>query len=302
MVGTIINVVAVLIGATLGMLLGDRLSPKLRATAMDGLGLVVLVIGLQSALTTHNVLIVLASVVVGGAVGARLDIEAGIEALGQHLEKRFAPATDQATSRFSKGFLTASLVFCVGPMTILGSIQDGLTGDFRTLAVKSLLDFFAAVAFASTLGIGVMFSALTVLLYQGGLTLLASGTREWLTDPMIREMSAVGGVLIMGIGVRLLELKPVAVGNLLPGYCFSTASSTHCRRLVGYAAPEQRIPLIQATRPCMCAFRVPTLLDPRSWIAPVQVRHENPECRCGSASGSGGVLPLFARSGLLQPG
>jgi uncharacterized protein len=215
-VGTIINVVAVLIGATLGMLLGDRLSPKLRATAMDGLGLVVLVIGLQSALTTHNVLIVLTSVVVGGAVGARLDIEAGIEALGQHLEKRFAPATDQGTSRFSKGFLTASLVFCVGPMTILGSIQDGLTGDFRTLAVKSLLDFFAAVAFASTLGIGVMFSALTVLLYQGGLTLLASGTREWLTDPMIREMSAVGGVLIMGIGVRLLELKPVAVGNLLP--------------------------------------------------------------------------------------
>jgi uncharacterized membrane protein YqgA involved in biofilm formation len=215
-IGTIINVVAVVLGGTLGTLLGDRLDPRLRATAMDGLGLVVLVIGLQSALGTQNVLIVLASVVLGGAIGARLGIEDRLEALGRYFEKRFAPAEDRTASRFSKGFLTASLVFCVGPMTILGSIQDGLTGDFRTLAVKSLLDFFAGVAFASTLGIGVVFSAITVLLYQGGLTLLAASVRDWLTEPMIREMSAAGGVLIMGIGLRLLELKPVAVGNLLP--------------------------------------------------------------------------------------
>ena len=216
MIGTIINVAAVIIGGTVGTLLGDRLDPRLRSTAMDGLGLVVLVIGLQSALGTQNVLIVLASIVVGGAVGARLGIEDRLEALGRYLEKRFTSADDRASSRFSKGFLTASLVFCVGPMTILGSIQDGLTGDFRTLAVKSLLDFFAGIAFASTLGPGVIFSAVTVLLYQGGLTLLAAGVRDWLTEPMIREMSAAGGVLIMGIGVRLLELKPVPVGNLLP--------------------------------------------------------------------------------------
>jgi uncharacterized membrane protein YqgA involved in biofilm formation len=215
-IGTIINVVAVILGGTLGTLLGHRLDPRLRSTAMDGLGLVVLVVGLQSALGTQNVLIVLASVVLGGAVGARLGIEDRLEGLGHFLEKRFASAEDRSSSRFSKGFLTASLVFCVGPMTILGSIQDGLTGDFRTLAVKSLLDFFAGVAFASTLGIGVVFSAVTVLLYQGGLTLLAASVREWLTEPMIREMSAAGGVLIMGIGLRLLELKPVPVGNLLP--------------------------------------------------------------------------------------
>jgi uncharacterized membrane protein YqgA involved in biofilm formation len=206
-IGTIINVVAVVIGGSLGTVLGDRLDPRLRATAMDGLGL---------ALGTHNVLIVLASVVVGGAIGARLGIEDRLEAFGQQLEKRFASQSDRTASRFSRGFLTASLVFCVGPMTILGSIQDGLTGDFRTLAVKSLLDFFAGIAFASTLGVGVVFSACTVLLYQGGLTLLAASVRDWLTDPMIREMSATGGVLIIGIGLRLLELKAVAVGNLLP--------------------------------------------------------------------------------------
>lgn len=223
MIGTIINVCAVVVGGVIGAVLGDRLDSRLRATAMDGLGLVVLVIGLQSALGTHNVLIVLASVVLGGAIGARLGIEDRLEALGRYLERRFAPASDRETSRFSRGFLTASLVFCVGPMTILGSIQDGLTGDFRTLAVKSLLDFFSGIAFASTLGIGVVFSAVTVLLYQGGLSLLASHAREWLTEPMIREMSAAGGVLIMGIGVRLLDLKPVAVGNLLPAVLLAPA-------------------------------------------------------------------------------
>lgn len=216
MIGTILNVGAVVLGGVIGTVLGDRLDSRLRATAMDGLGLVVLVIGLQSALGTHNVLIVLASVVLGGAIGTRLGIEARLEALGRYLERRCAPASDQRSSRFSKGFLTASLVFCVGPMTILGSIQDGLTGDFRTLAIKSLLDFFSGIAFSSTLGIGVVFSAVTVLLYQGGLTLLASYAREWLSDAMVREMSAAGGVLIMGIGLRLLELKPVAVGNMLP--------------------------------------------------------------------------------------
>jgi uncharacterized protein len=216
MIGTIINVIAVVIGGCLGALLGDRLHPRLRSTAMDGLGLVVIVIGLQSALGTHNVLIVLASVVLGGAIGACLRIEDGLEAVGRRLEARFATRADRDNSKFSRGFLTASLVFCVGPMTVLGSIQDGLTGDFRTLAVKSLLDFFAGIAFASTLGFGVVFSAITVLLYQGGLTLLAASVREWLSEPMIREMSAAGGVLIMGIGLRLLELKPVAIGNLLP--------------------------------------------------------------------------------------
>jgi uncharacterized membrane protein YqgA involved in biofilm formation len=155
-------------------------------------------------------------VVIGGVVGAGLGIEDKLEELGRNLEKRFASAEDRASSRFSRGFLTASLVFCVGPMTILGSIQDGLSGDFRTLAVKSLLDFFASIAFASTLGAGVIFSAVTVLVYQGTLTLLAASIRDLLTEPMIREMSATGGVLIMGIGLRLLELRAVPVGNLLP--------------------------------------------------------------------------------------
>ncbi|MFN0074689.1 MAG: DUF554 domain-containing protein [Chloroflexota bacterium] len=215
-IGTFINVIAVVIGGTLGTILGDRLPPRMRSTAMDGLGLVVLVIGLQSALTTQNVLIILASVVLGGALGSGLGVEDRLDACSRWIERRFAPTSDRASSRFSQGFMSASLVFCVGPMTILGSIQDGLTGDFRTLAVKSLLDFFAGIAFSSTLGIGVVFSAVTVLVYQGALTLLASVARDWLSEPMVREMTAAGGILIMGIGLRLLEVKPVPVGNLLP--------------------------------------------------------------------------------------
>ncbi len=219
MTGTILNVLTVVIGGTLGTFLGARLPEKMRETVMHGLGLMTLMIGMQMAMTTRNILIVLASILFGGVIGEMIGVQAWLDAIGKKLEDRFARGGQ--TGKFTRGFVTASLIFCVGPMTILGSIQDGLIGDYQLLAIKSTLDGFAALAFASTLGMGVAFSALTVFVMQGGISVaamllgsaLGSITRE---TPWVIEMTATGGVLIMGIALVLLELKQVRLGNLLP--------------------------------------------------------------------------------------
>lgn len=219
MTGTLLNVLTVIIGGVLGARLGARLPEKMRETVMHGLGLMTLVIGMQMAIGTRNILIVLASILFGGIVGEILGVQARLDALGRYLEERFARGERAGT--FTRGFVTASLVFCVGPMTILGSIQDGLIGDYTLLAIKSMLDGFAGLAFASTLGIGVAFSALTVFVVQGGISVAAMLFGSALgsvarTTPWVIEMTATGGVLIMGIGLILLDLKQVRVGNLLP--------------------------------------------------------------------------------------
>lgn len=217
--GTIINILAVLVGGGLGVWFGGRLPARVRETVVNGLGLFVLVIGFQMTLKSNNLLIVLGSVLAGGILGEWLDLDAGL--------RKFAETLEQLASRwqkgnanaelFIKGFITASLVFCVGPLTVLGSIQDGLSGDYSLLAIKSVMDGFAALAFASTLGIGVLFSVITIAVYQGGLTVMASQAQSWLTDPMIAELTATGGLLILGIGVSsLLELRHIRVSNFLP--------------------------------------------------------------------------------------
>lgn len=242
MTGTLLNVATVVLGAGIGTLLGHRLPDRIRSTAMQALGLVVLFIGVQTTLKTQHVLILLASLVLGGIVGASLRIEDSLERLGKWLDRRVGGSSDPGAAeqrpgrdgpRLSTAFVTSSLVFCVGPMTILGSIQDGLTGDFSMLAVKSLLDFFAAIAFASTLGPGVYFSALTVLVYQGGLTLSAALARAVLTEPMVAEMTAAGGLLILGIGLRLLEIRRLAVADLLPALVVAPALTALADRLFG---------------------------------------------------------------------
>jgi len=222
--GTLINVCTVLIGGASGLFLGSRLPARVRGTIMDGLGLLTLVIGIQLALETNNIIVVLGSLLVGGIIGELLDIEDGIDRLGQWLERKTGAVSrpagseeeQKSGSRFSYAFLMASLLFCVGPMTILGSIQDGLSGDYTLLAVKSVMDGFAALAFASTLGSGVLFSALTVLVYQGALTLGASWASSVLSDSMTAEMTATGGVLMLALGLGLLEIKRIRTGNLLP--------------------------------------------------------------------------------------
>jgi uncharacterized membrane protein YqgA involved in biofilm formation len=232
MTGTLINVVAVIVAGVAGTFLGSRMPKRIRETIMHGLGLITIVIGLHLSLETDNVLIVLGALLVGGIVGEVLHIERRIDSLGLWLERRTAgrgatagaderPATapgasEPQSSRFSHAFLTASLVYCVGPLTVLGSIQDGLTGDYSLLAIKSTLDFFAGLAFASTLGPGVIAAALTVLVYQGALSLGAGWASNTLTDPMIAEMTAAGGVLMLALGLGLLEVKRIRTGNLLP--------------------------------------------------------------------------------------
>jgi len=249
MTGTLINAVAVLIGGSLGLLFGARLPEKLKTTVIIGMGLFTAALGVQMFLRTENPLIVLGSIIIGVLLGEWWRIEERLQRVGEYLERRFARANrelstedsefpapmpaqvapvgrtegDAVQSSFVRGFLIASLLFCVGPLTILGSIQDGLTGDYTLLAVKSVLDGFAALAFASTLGVGVLFSVLTILVYQGGISLLAG----WMTagldpqaiaaNPMVTQMTAVGGVILLGLAISsLLELKRIRVGNFLP--------------------------------------------------------------------------------------
>lgn len=224
MTGTIINIITVLIGGTLGLLFGARLPERLKGTVIAGMGLFTAAIGIQMFLGTENPLIVLGALLIGALLGEWWKIEDGLQNLGRVLEERFmrdpepASASGAGTStNFVRGFLTASLLFCVGPMTILGSIQDGLTGNYELLAVKSVLDGFAALAFASTLGVGVLFSTLVILVFQGGISLLAVQLNALVTTPMLNEMTATGGVILMGLAISsLLEIKKIRTGNFLP--------------------------------------------------------------------------------------
>ncbi|MEY2818474.1 MAG: hypothetical protein RL275_1937 [Chloroflexota bacterium] len=218
MTGTIINVVAILIGGTIGLLFGSRIPERFKTTIIAGMGLFTTGMGVQMFLKSENQLIVLGAMIIGTIFGEWLGIEERLQEFGLALEKRFSSDSESGTgSRFVRGFMVASLLFCIGPMAILGSIQDGLTGDYSLLAVKSTLDGFASIAFASTMGIGVMFSSIIILFYQGGISLLAEGLSTIISDPMMNEMTATGGVLLMGVAVsNLLELKKIRVGNFLP--------------------------------------------------------------------------------------
>lgn len=224
MTGTIINVTAIIVGGALGVVLGGRLPERLRQTVMSGLGLFVFAIGLQMFLNTKNSLVVLGSLVIGILLGEWWQIEEGIRRLGVWLERRVMPQNnngeaDQAARQdhFVRGFFTASLLFCVGPIAILGALQDGLKGDYQLLAVKSVLDGFAALAFASSLGVGVLFSALPILVYQGGISLAAAQLQRVISQPMMNEMTAAGGVILMAIAISsMLELKHIRSGNFLP--------------------------------------------------------------------------------------
>jgi uncharacterized protein len=218
MTGTFLNIATVLIGGVIGLIFGARIPDKLKATVIAGMGLFTAAMGLQMFLKTENPLIVLGALLIGTLLGEWWRIEDGLQNLGKVLEQRFSKADDDGSNKFVRGFLTASLLFCVGPMTILGSIQDGLTGDYNLLAVKSVLDGFASLAFASTLGVGVMFSAIVILVYQGGISLLAAQLNAIVTTSMMNELTATGGVILIGLAISsLLEIKKIRVGNMLPG-------------------------------------------------------------------------------------
>ena len=223
MLGTVINIVTILIGGTVGTLLGNRLPEKTQATVMHGLGLVTLLVGMSMALKSQNILIVMGSVLLGGVLGEWWRIEDHLESLGQWIESKVSPSDNdgEAKPSIARAFVTSSLIFCVGPLTVVGSILDGLTGNYQPLAIKSMLDGFAALAFGAAMGVGVLFSTITVLVYQGGLSLLAHYFGATMPNisadtPAIIELSATGGVLIFGIGFILLDIKRIRVGNFLP--------------------------------------------------------------------------------------
>jgi len=238
--GTLLNVATVLVGGTLGWVLGSRFPVGLRVTLMQVIGLATLAIGIQDLLQTSNVLLVLASLVLGAIVGELLRIERGLERLGDLAQAAVArvggPRLEGGRVREvapSQGFVTASLIFCVGPITILGCFEEGLTGSFQTLALKSTLDGFTASLLASMMGWGVLLSAGTVLIYQGALTLGAGFLRGLLTDRMIAEMTAAGGLMILGIGLNILEVTRIRVGNMLPALLFAPLLTAAAARIGG---------------------------------------------------------------------
>jgi uncharacterized protein len=211
MLGTTVNAAAILLGGSLGLKAGHLLSERVRGTIMAGLGLAVLLIGVQLALKSQQPMIVIGSLIGGGLIGELLRIEERLDAFGAWLERRF-----KGSGRVAEGFVTASLLYCVGAMAIMGALQDGLGHRPDILYAKSALDGVASVALASTLGVGVLFSALPLLLYQGFITLGAGLAQQLLTQPVVQEMNAVGGLLIVAIALDLLGLKRLPVGNLLP--------------------------------------------------------------------------------------
>lgn len=212
MFGTIVNVFAIIAGSLTGVALSGGIPKKYTDTIMEGIGLAVILIGLKGALKSDDLLLVIFSLVIGSIIGEFLKIEDRLERMGRWLETRFSKAGDG----IAKGFVTASLIYCVGSMAIVGALESGLTGNHQTLFAKSVLDGVSAVVFASTFGIGVLFSAVPVLLYQGSITLTASLIKPLLTPVVVTQMSAVGGLLIVGIGLNLLEIRKIKVGNMLP--------------------------------------------------------------------------------------
>ena len=242
--GTLVNVATVVAGTAVGLLLGSRLPERVRTTALTGIGMLTLGVGVTSFLETRNAVFPVVAIVLGGVLGELVRVEDRLESLGEVLRRRVEgdradhePPTASFVERdpdelepaagrhsFVDGFVTASLTFCVGALTIVGSLQDGIDGDSQLLIVKAALDGIVAIAFAAVFGWGVGFSALSILVLQGGITLLgATAGDSFLTTRMVAELEATGGIMIVGIGLRLLDIKKVPVGSYLPGLVIAPA-------------------------------------------------------------------------------
>ena len=227
--GTILNVATILVGASLGVLIGNRLPERTSRVVTDALGLITLVLGGLNVMALADadftaavgsgvtLLIVLGALLIGGVAGSLLNIEAKLESFGGWIQRRFSgQGTSDAKDRFITGFVDSSLVFCIGPLAILGALSDGTGHGIEQLALKSTLDGFAALAFAASLGWGVAASALPVGLWQGLLTVLAFWLGSVMSTAVIASITATGGVLLLGVGLRLLKIRQIAVGDLLP--------------------------------------------------------------------------------------
>lgn len=227
--GTLINVAAIVVGSLIGIALGNRLPERTRAVVTDSLGMLVLVIAALNIMSLANqawvdsvggaatLLIILGSLIVGGIIGSLLRIESRLESIGGWLQGTLSKrGNTSGRARFIEGFVDASLIFCIGPLAILGALSDGLGLGIDQLALKSALDGFASIAFAATMGWGVLASALAVGVYQGAITVISMFAGSFLTEALIASITATGGVLLIGVGLRILRIKSVAVGDMLP--------------------------------------------------------------------------------------
>lgn len=212
MLGTYVNAAAVIIGSLVGIVLRGRFPKRIKDMVFQGIGLVTLFIGLQMSLKTSNLVVLFFSILIGAIIGEAANIEKHIEDFGNFVKSKFGSKED----KFIEGFITAFLIYCMGSMTIIGSIEDGLNGNPSILYAKSMLDGFASISLASVLGVGVLFSVMPLLLYQGGITLLASLSKAFFTEAVINELSASGGIILIGLGINILELRKIRVANLLP--------------------------------------------------------------------------------------
>jgi hypothetical protein len=214
MLGTIVNVVTILVGGSIGLVLKKGIREDISDMVMKGLALCTIYLGISSAMEGENSLITIISIVVGVILGGIFDLDGKLNGFANGLEKKFQKEGEKTS--IAEGFVTASLLFCVGAMTIVGSLQSGLTGDHTMLFTKSTLDFVSSMIFASSLGIGVLFSSAFVLVFQGGITLLAQWVSPFLTDTVIAEMTCAGGLLIIGLGLNMLGLTKLKLMNYLP--------------------------------------------------------------------------------------
>ena len=223
MIGTLINFTTVMVGGLLGLLIGDKLPERVKTIVVTAIGLMTIVIGMSSALKTANALIPLLALVIGAIIGELINIDKGINWLGDWLKRRFD--RPGSTQNFTVAFVIASLQFCVGPLTILGAINDGLSGNYSLLAIKAVLDGFSAIVFASGFGIGTLFAGATILIFQGAISLCAGLLKPLLVSdphlsmtaqPRVIELAAVGGVILLGLALNILEIKKVKVANMLP--------------------------------------------------------------------------------------
>lgn len=215
MIGTIVNSISIVLGCIIGIIVKGRLSEKISTTVMNGLALCVIYIGIEGAFKGENTLLTIVCIALGALLGEIIDIDKWLNKLGDYLEVKFNKDKEKEAVSISEGFVSASLLFCVGAMAIVGSLQSGLSVNHETLFAKSILDGVSAIIFTSTLGIGVLFSAVSVFLYQGIITILSSSLSGILSTPVINSMTAIGSLLIIGLGLNMLKVTNIKVANLL---------------------------------------------------------------------------------------
>ena len=220
MTGTIINCIAIIVGCIFGLILKEHFPKRMSAILFQGIGLVTLILGIQMAIRAKDILLIIFSLVIGGILGETIDIEKRLDYAGEKIKSLFKQV--KGNEYFTEGFITTSLLYCVGSMAVMGAIEEGISGSPNILMAKSALDGISSIILSASLGVGVLFSTIPVFIYQGTITKVAFLIKDWITADIINEMTAVGGILIIGLSLGILEVKKIKIANLLPSLLIIT--------------------------------------------------------------------------------